>query len=359
VGFSGGYTRAYPSTLVEPFGDGGQLDADLPALKSDLDVGFIPAPSDLAQLVQHALTGMLPVVKAELSLPNFLIELKDFKRPALKVVSVLQSASWFEALKKLGWLVPKHRYKATFKQLLQGTAGHYLNLQFNVLPLISDIAKIRSAMSRTERRMNDFITRAGRPQSKHYVYKWAEFQDVVNETTITGVPWVIPDIACSCFASRRVTYDPTVFHAQIQYNYNYTGYQVEHAQLLAHLDSLGVNLNPAIIWNAIPWSFVVDWVAGVSPYLDSLKTENMRPLINIRRFLWSVGRKRRIYVQKGTVDATPAQPILSMNQMPVVVQSAYRRSVGLPSLSSITSSGLTPKEVSLGAALVIARRRRR
>jgi hypothetical protein len=42
----------------------------------------------------------------------------------------------------------------------------------------------------------------------------------------------------------------------------------------------------------------------------------------------------------------------------VVRESSYRRFVGLPTMSSIESSGVTPKECTLGAALVIAQRRR-
>jgi hypothetical protein len=130
--------------------------------------------------------------------------------------------------------------------------------------------------------------------------------------------------------------------------------------LLSHLDYLGINLNPAIIWNAIPWSFVVDWVAGVGPYLDQLRVENMAPQINIRRALWSVSRKRVITVSKGTRVSNPTyHTLLTRNRLPAVTQTAYRRQLFMPSISSIQSSGLTPKEFSLGAALVIAQRARR
>ncbi len=45
--------------------------------------------------------------------------------------------------------------------------------------------------------------------------------------------------------------------------------------------------------------------------------------------------------------------------LPVVTETAYRRQVGLPGYSSLTSSGLSPKELSLGIALVFARRKYR
>jgi hypothetical protein len=42
----------------------------------------------------------------------------------------------------------------------------------------------------------------------------------------------------------------------------------------AHLDNLGVRLDPAIVWNAIPFSFVVDWVVDVSGFLGSFARDN-------------------------------------------------------------------------------------
>jgi hypothetical protein len=354
IGF--GYDRWLTVGLVRPFGDAGRLDADLPSFVSNLLGGFfIPPPADLEVMSKAALASILPIVKAELSLPNFIHELKDFKRPLAKALAVLKSGSFISALKKLGLFSKK---KLTFKQMLQGAAGNYLNLQFNILPLISDIAKIRLAMSRTQRRINDFVSREGRPQNRHYSFKWSEFPDDYSDAGKGGAPsWQNHFGITSCGCERTVTYDPSVFHVQVQYNYNYTGYQRENALLLGHLDALGLNLNPAIIWNAIPWTFVVDWMLGVGPYLDSLKSTNMEPQINIRQALWSITRRRRIVVTKATYG--PGGVLLWKGQMPVVEQSAYRRSVGLPSLSSITSSGLTAKEVSLGAALVIVQGRNR
>jgi hypothetical protein len=350
-----GYDKWYLVGTTRPFGDYGSLDDGLPAFNANQsDGGFIPNPDGLDSRLKTAMSSILPIVKSELSLPNFIYELKDFKRPAAKVVAVLRQSSFKAALKKLGLT----KQSLTFKQLLKGAAGQYLNTQFNILPLISDIGKITNALSRTERRLNDFITREGRPQNRHYVYSWQEYPDVFNEGTPTGSTHFLSAFGrTDCFAERKVTYSPSRFHVQVQFNYNYTGYQRENARWLAYLDAFGIQLNPAIIWNAIPWTFVVDWVAGIGPWLDSMKVSNLEPQINIRRFLWSIKRRREIVVTKGTYANSPTL-LLQRKQMPMVVQTAYRRSTYMPDASSIQLSGLTPTEFSLGAALVIARKRR-
>jgi hypothetical protein len=350
-----GYDQWIGFNFSQPFGDAGSLDKDLPSfLQADVGDGFIPPPAQLDEFKSRALSSILPLIKSELSLPNFIYELKDFKRPLAKAASVLKSKSFYDALLKIGW-TPKQLKSLTFWRMLQGSAGQYLNYSFNVKPLVTDIAKFYSALSRTERRINDFISREGRPQNRHYVFSWAEFTDAFS--TITGgTTGALSPHAAGCSSTRTVSYDPSRFHVQVQYNYNYTGYQREHALLLGHLDALGIQANPAILWNAIPWTFVVDWVLGVSPYLDQLKVSNFEPVINIHRALWSITRRRRISVVKQT--RYPGATILSQSKMPEVTQTAYRRSLFTPSISSITSSGLTSQEASLGAALVISRKRR-
>lgn len=133
--------------------------------------------------------------------------------------------------------------------------------------------------------------------------------------------------------------------------------------MLAYLDAFGVNLNPAIIWNAIPWSFVVDWLLGVSRWLDNNKIAFMEPQINIHRYLWSISRRRTILVQRRTAclpKAGATNKVLSdVVPLPKVTETAYRRDISLPSASSIISSGLSLGEFSLAAALVVSRRSRR
>jgi hypothetical protein len=357
-----GYTQYGATGTIQPYGDGGMLDSELPLfyLKRQ-DGGFVPQPYNLDELLSRSLRTMLPSIKKELSLVNSVWELKDLVSLKQTVSGVLQhvakpSLVAFKSFKRsIGNLVKQKR------EDLRVSSDVYLQWKFNISPLISDIAGIFLAVKRLERRINDLVTRSGCVQNRHFAWVWREFVDEYDEKLNVGYfsdqyrlnPLNVQNL------SRSVSYDPTAFHAQIRYNFNYSGYQIAHARLLSLLDAFGVNLNPQIIWNAVPWSFVIDWVLGVGQYLDSLKLENMKPQINILEFLWSVKRQRRIMVTKwltpnGTIGAVESN---SRTRLPVVYESAYRRSVGYPSVSSIESSGLSLTEFSLGAALVLSRRR--
>lgn len=316
---------------------------------------FVPPPPQLDQLMQRSLDRMLPLIKAELSVINSIIELKDFQSLPRTLISIGKLAL------KAG---------RTLRNMFHTMADSYLQAQFNILPLLSDISGIHAALKRTEKRINDLVSRAGRVQEKHFSFSFDEFPSdtyLPNGVAYMIGPGMVPGIhdVTTTVASRLTMNYPTVFHAQIRYNYNYNDYQVAHAQILGLLDAMGANLNPQIIWNAIPWTFVVDWVIGVSRWLGQFKHLAMEPQINIHSYLWSVKRKRDVYLQtrNGLMDLVmygeyyypQRYPSLS-NTLPGVHETSYRRDVTIPTISSILSSGLSLKEFSLGAALVVTRK---
>jgi hypothetical protein len=163
---------------------------------------------------------------------------------------------------------------------------------------------------------------------------------------------------------RIVSSFPSEFHAEIEYTYKYAQFQVEFAQLLGLLDAFGINLNPATIWRAIPFSFIVDWVINVGRWLDRLKLRNMEPAINIRRYCWSIKRSRRIDCTIGRFSAnySPNSSVFAPDHsipLPSVSETSYGRWITLPDRTSIESSSLDSEEFTLGAALLLSRRRSR
>jgi hypothetical protein len=300
---------------------------------------------------------MLPAVKEELSLINSILEVRDVTRIAKTAKAINQLQNTYIPYKVNAFLF------RTLRELLRKGSDAYLSLEFGIKPLLSDIRGIYLSLVRLERRMNALISREGRLQTRHFGWVYNEYPDTdspVHEYVGWPASVVMPGQLDTWAVNRSVRYSPSIFHAEIQFNYNFTGYQREHARILGLLDSLGINFNPAIIWNAIPWSFVVDWILKVQDYLDGFKMQNMEPQINIRRYLWSIKRKREIQVRKGISYTVPPYPRqVAWIPLPMVTETSYRRQVGLPASSSIELSGLNPKEFSLGAALVLVRRRRR
>lgn len=373
-------------TFTDRFGAFGQHNAGLPSM-TESNIGtlsFVPKPLGLNTLVESSLKAMLPSIKAELSLINSVLELKDFRSLPHTISNVgktLKNLSRF--IKSGGKIKGKNpfdlirrsfdpRQGLTLREMLHSTSDGYLQAEFNLLPLFSDICAVFRACANTSKRMNKLVSNQGRLQRRHFTYAFIPVQFsganvsqnmVLQLDQFAGSISKSPDIGCYRALSQQLTVtrecivqNPAIFHAQIEYNYYFTQYQNEHARLLTLLDSLGVNLDPTIIWNAIPWSFVVDWVIGVNRWLGNRKVLNMEPAVNISRYMWSWKTERLLRTYFQNTSASPPGPYVHRTYLPDLYETIYRRDVELPAVhNSLFGSGLSDSELSLGAALVITR----
>jgi len=373
------------------FGKFGEHISGLPSLiQADIGDGFVPKPVGLNLLTRSALAEMLPHIKAELSSINSIIELKDFASLPKTLSSIVSIGTRFlsvrkaERLSRSYWLgLPMHlrdlyrTFRAppvTLRQLFHAGSDGYLQAQFNILPLLRDISGIQAALSKIDRVIRRSLSQAGTRQRRHYDFEWQEYESpTLYLSTLNGQSLTQGQFAGSTnpigrtginnghaqvfnYTRRTTHYNRTTFHAEIDYSYYYSAYQREHAPLLALLDVMGVNLNPQIIWNAIPWSFVVDWVYSVSKYLGEHKTINMEPLVSVHRYLWSWTRHRKTATFfKSTANQNSGSqfnPSITETYLPDLYETTYRRDISLPdSSSSLFGSGLSATELSLGVAL--------
>jgi hypothetical protein len=340
---------------VRPFGEPGLPLEGLPSYRVYRpDGGFVPPPRDINSLNDRACLAIFPRIKADLSILNSVYELKDMK----SVPNTLHNIWNLMRGSKI------RNVFQTLKQQLQGTSDGYLQAQFNLLPLLSDIAGIQQAIHRTKDKIDRILRDAQTNRVGHWSTDIDEYPDI-TDSSVAYYPLKQPDEMSSAFIqytaaylSRQVVNEPSRFHAEMAYRYTLSAYEVENAQLLGLLDAIGVNLNPRIIWNAIPWSFVIDWVLGVGRYLeDHGTTLNLDPLVIIRGYMWSLRRRRVVYTQRNAVSILPSSNALNTSiAMPAVNESSYRRHLEDWSSNSLTASGLSLTEISLGAALLVPRK---
>lgn len=350
------------------------------------DGGFVPPPDNLDELVSTSFRKMLPAIKDELSLINSVIELKDFSslpKTLTKIADVLPR------LKNLALTVigkskgstgvsrTTRRYRTTFRkefgptlsELLRASADGYLQASFNILPLLSDIAGIYTALSRTQERVRTLVARQNKLQIRHFtrsvplpIVPSYSHAFAIGPYTVVSNPGgepVYDGHALGMLITENVIEASVKFHAEIEFSYHFTRFQAENAQLLGLLDALGVNLNPSIIWNAIPWSFMVDWVFGVSRWLNDRKVLNLSPVTNITRYLWSATNARVIRRSFQTYQTGADMNSVLQTYLPDVLETSFRRDVGIPESNSVILSELSNKELSLGVALAITRKKRK
>jgi len=375
------YELAYSGLAFSTFGPLGSHTTGYPDLLQDEleGDGFVPKPPLLDSYITASLRAMLPTIKGELSLVNSLIELKDFRSLPHTLLRLKNFASQLSNVVKRkttlrgGSKLVRSSFSAstpTMSEALGVSADSYLQTQFNILPLLSDISGFTAAITRTKSRVNDLLVRQGKRQIKHfkllvpmnqaaetsaempYQLHGGQFDGYVGMTSSSTGAYAMPATSFKC-VREYIPDQYAEFHAQVEYNFWFTRFQTENAQWLGLLDALGVNLNPAIIWNAIPWTFVVDWVVDIGRWLDSRKVLNMEPAVNISRYLWSwkFSRTTRLRIQANT-ELSPT--FGGYVYLPDLKETIYRRDLELPSYAQfLTGSGLSSKELSLGVALLI------
>jgi hypothetical protein len=361
--------------------------------------GFAAPPDDLSSLIQHSLSAMLPSIKSEVSLINTIIELKDFKSLPKTFARMRDFTS--HVGRRISFARTGREYYdrvrrsfgnglgPTLREATSTGADGYLQSEFNIRPLLSDICSVWNGLLGAQKKINNLLAGQGRRHVKHFTRKFdlltpeiaaeqLRSSYTLNDPSFgTFHPVSYPSIGTQFdgyysprpdltgldkaikqnYEARRTISSYTgVFHAQIEYSYTFTRFQEKYASILGYLDYFGVNLNLAIIWNAIPWSFVVDWVFGVSRFLDQFKVLALLPDTRIHQYSWSwkVARVTRLTV-KG-VACPLNDELMPRVELPPILETLYRRDVGIPTESPLIAGGLSLKELTLGAALLVPRK---
>lgn len=266
-------------------------------------------------------------------------------RSVLRMRKSLSSLKTASAYAKL-FLGARKGHSLTPRDLLRSASQGYLQWSFAIAPLLSDIKAVQAAMKDVVRQLNWLKSNAGKRLTVHYRRPLTKlYGNSSEEVSLTRESYVANS---SLGASREVSYSACSFNATLDYDfavYNLSPFSDETAALL---DAFGVNLNPAILWNALPWSFVVDWIAQVGGWLDQFKLRALEPVTTVHQYCWSYSVSRRVVVGYGW-DAV--QPVAATEER------AYKRRVLRPTGSrTLRWSGLNLKEFSLAAALGLSRR---
>lgn len=119
------------------------------------------------------------------------------------------------------------------------------------------------------------------------------------------------------------------------------------AKVYSLMDSLGVNLNPGILWDATRLSFVVDWFLNVGRFLDRLQVPNISPSVSVIACYHTVKYEYETRGQFGYVSTG------MMFEIPTTRVQVYDRAVGVPDIPALRlNMNVDWFKVHIGAALL-------
>lgn len=210
---------------------------------------------------------MRPRFEGEVSMLNFLFELKDFKDIAKYAVKFdwQKIALQLSEFKKNMRTQPFGTVNRSFGQVAArlGDASYvsrkaaelHLVNEFAIKPLISDVGLILKQASQIVKDVQaDFAKQGLAPQVRHYT------EQVVHKDTRT------PQKKGSYYLSYAAERHVTAFTATLEYTYDYK----LRSDSEAFLKYWGLKLTPEVLWQATPFSFLVDYIIKIGNAFHSM-----------------------------------------------------------------------------------------
>lgn len=319
----------------------------------------------VAQLTRIAMDNLVPKLEGEFNAPVFIAELTDLKSLALSVIDTIR-------------FLPEQILRL-FSKPLGTLSGRYLEGIFGYLPLVSDVKAAVNTGFEVGDKVIEFLEGQNKRQTLHFQKAlspetfrepgWFSSNIVAQwDSTEFGSPHafmagVIDSITCSGHIERSVEVD---FHATLEFEYRLPALNAFWQSMFGELDTWGINLSPAVIWEKIPFSFAVDWCFNVGSWLKRFDKKNLPVQVVIYDYCWSIKYQltEETFIDQLEDLRWSNRPL--MNDAPgwtppvlpvkTQVYTGYYRSVGIPtvppeSLWSLPSSWQIITAAALGIQL--------
>lgn len=180
-------------------------------------------------------------------------------RPDLTTVSVPNFLAELDDIKSLVKLWKKNI------SLAKNVAGLFLNYKFGWKPTIGDVQAMVSSVTGFQQKLAEF------ERSLDVLFKR---RTIVERRSLRGsgsFAWGPASGTCkwsitmTSELSAGIAWRPQPLAVMSNFEKNLRGL----------LDTLGFQLNPRIIWDEIPFSFVVDWFFGVGAWLENFSIDTL------------------------------------------------------------------------------------
>jgi hypothetical protein len=301
----------------------------------DVTTAFVPSVPEaaLSVVAKTAYDAFYDQIPTEVSIANFLYELKDIKA-----------------------MLPR-----LSKNLLGSATSNFLGYQFGWKPFLSDLRKLGSLTKSVHRRLKFLKDTSGKPTRIHSRAKGFYTPTTWSTpwgTAIYQSPLEFPNTVQGAFFTEQ----QKLFGKLSEYAVDFTasavllqkleGLDSRLGELAAFSSALGLNNPAAIVWEAIPYSFVVDWFTNIGSWANQLEVQPFTGTWNVSNVTCSVN-------YRAWVDfyAHPwfeyGNPLTNCGRVQV---ERYQRYVGLPvKVSSISLTDLDLRRQTLLESLLFQR----
>lgn len=346
----GDFPRYYGNFRVHVEGaDTTSAYAALNELRADLD-DYIPGTfPDIDEFATTAKNAMMPSLSDGDSLVNFLFELKDFKHLSKGILNRFwhrnaTTRMGFAGIKDTLWdAFGQQPWNAKKRTPWRNWPNVYLSWKLAWEPFVNDCTSLLNKFLNFEKKIREFERRANQPQQRYYG-KTFDVDPPGGSFSSDWTEWSDYGLYAVQRRTRKseVSTNKVRLTATMRYNYVLPPELSSLGKALgAKLDVLGINGNPAIVWNAIPFSFVVDWFYNVGGYLEGLRFDNVRPITTISDMCVSQRTERNLVLAHQLALRPDDLDLMKVYPEKGVVcrRVSYKREVIDPAFIGVLSSG--------------------
>lgn len=309
----------------------------------DCKLPFLFPESDVDALCARAIQEMTPSIKSDLSLLVTLAELRDVKSLLTGPVKIAR-----DLLSGSG---------GPLRRLLRATGSTILHDKFVNKQTLNDVLGIMSVFSTVESRLAQLRKEVNRVQVSH----WSNGATPL-EYSFETQPAHSGNTTKYCSVQAKGIYK---FTCTMRYTYDIVdalGNPIVADDLLRHgayLDALGIYLNPAIVWDLVPFSFVVDYFLSVGDWLESFAVKNLSARVNILDLCYSIKKAgvSRWYAaefMRTTIDGDPSQGMRQGQFQLLLDEKSYIRRRFFPRPDWLHSANLSLGDPSWGQWITMA-----
>jgi len=262
-------------------------------------------------------------------------------------------------------LIGAATWKARTAKALQHAAGdEYLNYEFGWLPLIGDIRSASYAVANAEKILRSYEHNSGLVVRRRYEFPVEKTESTVLIGPSEGILYrgeyypglmydaskPLPKLYKRSRFSRRTWFSGAfTYHLPVDY---YSRDKLTQANgALKHLT--GLEITPATVWAATPWTWAVDWFTNAGSVITNLSDWSKDGLVLWYGYIMEHTLQEDTYYHDGP---TRYQPYGHHHSNPITFSvETKRRQKATPFGFDVTWNTLTPRQLAIAAALGIKR----
>jgi hypothetical protein len=200
---------------------------------------------------------------------QFLVELKDIPRLPRALAHFFSKKGAYGIQHHIRELPRMYKRLGFFREL----GSEYLNVEFGWKPFLRDL---RDGVSASVG-LHEALAQLARDNGTGIRRKRTVSSDVsITETSLTGVghPPVYPTVPGSLFAGpwkqRDITRESELYTFSGKFRYYIPDIGTSAWSKRATLALFGLRPTPALLWNVLPWTWLLDWVLNTGTIMSNI-----------------------------------------------------------------------------------------